>query len=54
LIIYLCGGAFIGVAFQPYFYHLFAGVIAINEYLFRVTAPQQRKSLTQSPAFGAT
>jgi len=53
LIIYLCGGAFVGIAFQPYFYHIFACTMAISEYMVRVTTSQRSRSLLGAPAFGA-
>jgi hypothetical protein len=45
LIIYLCGGAFVGIAFQPYFYQLYICAIALSEYLLRMTTPERQKAL---------
>jgi probable O-glycosylation ligase (exosortase A-associated) len=52
LIIYLCGGAFVGIAFQPYFYQLYVCAIALSEYLLRVTAPERPKAF-RAVSYGA-
>lgn len=38
MVVYLCGGAFIGVAFQPYFYILIGLGISLQQYVFRALA----------------
>jgi probable O-glycosylation ligase (exosortase A-associated) len=37
--VYLAGGAFVGIAFQPLFYYWFAAAICLNQYVARAKSP---------------
>lgn len=47
-IVYLVGGAFVGIAFQPMFYYWFACAICLNQYVARVKSKASVSS--RSPA----